>query len=341
MMYLYTGQPGNGKTNNIVSILKKITDRPLYAHGVRDFKLPHTTIICEGEMCKPCQAIKSSPNYKEGDYYYAHLWHEWAPENADIFLDEVQHIYRPRSAASATPKSVQAFETHRHDNINFYLATQNPRFFDFHVRTLVNKHIHFTETWAKRYQIEWKACKEDPTKEGDGVKTDYKLDKSVFGLYKSAEDHTKTKRKIPMSAKVFPMILATIGVGGFILYQNMVSRFTPEPVETTQPQKQSFSSPAQQQQTFRSVPAYLDYQPTIRGVPESAPAYSEIVKAKTFPVIVGCFSNDTQCTCYTQQSTVYPTTLQQCLDHINGHASSFNPYLEDKKNNELTSNGET
>jgi len=200
MLYLFTGVPGSGKTLNVVSMLAKRKDfknRPLFIDGIPDLKIPHEEIP-EGESIK--------------------TWPKWAPDGAIIVVDECQRIFRPRSSSSAVPDYVAELETHRHRGLDFLLITQHPRLIDVHLRSLIEHHTHFGKTnLGLRRKLEWTTggAKEPESRANikEALVSVYKLDKSVYGLYKSAEEHTKIRTKRSKVLYLIPIAIALLGGG--------------------------------------------------------------------------------------------------------------------------------
>jgi zona occludens toxin len=288
----------------------------------------------------------SSPNcdvctlYTEEDKQNMHpadMWHEWAPDGAVMFYDEVQNVYRPRTSGSKPPPSIQAFEVHRHRGLDFYLITQSPKLFDSNIRELISRHIHLRQSWTGRYQYEWPECKTNTQSTSDAVKSGYTLNAKTFSLYKSASLHTKQKRKIPFAVFLLIGVLAVLIFLGFRFYDRFVDRpFNVEAgdsQESTATQLKSLSSSknSSEKPSYSGIPSQYDFKPVIRGKLETAPAYSHLVQVKDFPRNIGCVSTKDSCTCYTQQLTVYPVSLGQCLAQIDSKPESFDPYYEVEK----------
>lgn len=248
---LITGVPGSGKSVYAMTFIQDLLcdGRPLYVHGIPNLKIKHTQVLCNSLTCEVCPSPPVKPhepdildftarhdqqkqyqidllNYNkflikyehDKSNYDKHLkadeWHNWAPDGALIIYDEVQNVYRPRSSSSKVPPSVSAFETHRHKGLDFYLVTQSPLLFDTNIRRLVGRHIHLRPTWAGRFQYEFPECNDNTRILSTGVKSKYKLNKSVFSLYKSSSLHTKQQKKIPFIAYVlliFIFIFLLIG----------------------------------------------------------------------------------------------------------------------------------
>lgn len=200
MLYLLTGVPGSGKTLKVVSMLAKQKDfmnRPLYVDGILDLKIPHEEIP-EGESIQ--------------------TWPKWAPPGAIIVVDECQRIFRPRPSGSKVPDYVAELETHRHRGLDFLLITQHPRLIDVHLRGLIEHHTHFGKTnLGLRRKLEWTTGgAKDPESRAnirEALISVYRLDKSVYGLYKSAEEHTKIRTKRSKVLYLIPIAIALLGGG--------------------------------------------------------------------------------------------------------------------------------
>lgn len=320
MLNLITGMLGSGKTCYSLKFMQdEIKDgRPLYVHGVRDLQLLHTPVVCKHPLCKACRSLDDT----EFDYLLADQWHIWAPIGAVFFYDECQFVFPARSSTSRTLDSVTSLTTSRHDGTDFFFLTQNPALIDFGIRALISRHIHLLVNWSGRHQYEWSECKSNTQYTSDAVHSSYKLDKKIFPLYKSAELHTKQKRKMPIQLYILIFLVPVILLLGRYFYN---SRFGDKSKQSDSTIAQSGSLAAKN--SFKSIAA-LDYTPISKGYLESAPAYSDIVKVKTYPRISACVQFNDDCRCYTQQATIYPTRVDYCLSIV--HGAVFNPYVADR-----------
>lgn len=337
MLYLFTGVPGSGKTLQVVSMLAKRKDfknRPLYIDGIPELKIPHEEIP-EGESIK--------------------TWPKWAPEGAIIVVDECQRIFRPRPSSSAVPDYVSELETHRHTGLDFLLITQNPRLIDVHLRSLIEHHTHFGKTnLGLRRKLEWTTGgAKDPESRAnikEALVSVYKLDKSVYGLYKSAEEHTKIRTKRSKVLYLIPVAIALLG-GGLYAFSSYWSDLN-KPIEQVQnalPQsadksgQQAPNEPTPQAPTNGQYPNQApptvsveppkphlseeDYQPRVAERPETAPMYDGMNKAvKAMPYPVACIKAENRCTCYTEQGTkIKDISKKTCLQYVKD-GLPFNPY---------------
>ncbi len=210
MITLITGTPGSGKTAYALDMMLRLqkldNSRKLFVHGIPELKVPHEIVVCDSKTCDYCTTLTDRDSYLQ-----AQNWHEWADQGAIFFFDEVQNIHRPRHSSAAVPECVATYEVHRHRGLDFFMITQNPSLIDLNVRALVSRHIHLTSTWARRVQHEWAQCKTDISSTTDeSIKSNYKLPKDVFKLYKSASLHTSVNRKKPFVLYALPVLVILI-----------------------------------------------------------------------------------------------------------------------------------
>lgn len=338
MLYLYTGVPGAGKTLYAVSNLvkrKDFKDRPIFVDGIKD--LDHEKInyfdIPEGESIQ--------------------TWPKWAPPGAIIVVDECQRIFRPRPSGSKVPDYVAELETHRHRGLDFILITQHPRLIDINLRELIEHHTHLGKTnLGLRRKMEWTTGgAKDPGSRAnikEALISVYRLDKSVYGLYKSAEVHTKIRTKKSKLLMLFPLALCLVGYGIWS-FTDFWGKFSGEEKQTktasttqtdqaqTQPSAVSASEPVSNGQypkaeTKPEEPkkphlSEEDYQPRIAERPETAPIYDGMNKAvKVMPWPAACIKAENRCTCYTDQGTkIKDIGKQTCMNYVKD-GLPFNPY---------------
>lgn len=338
MLYLYTGVPGAGKTLYAVSNLvkrKDFKDRPIFVDGIKD--LDHDKInyfdIPEGESIQ--------------------TWPKWAPPGAIIVVDECQRIFRPRPSGSKVPDYVAELETHRHRGLDFILITQHPRLIDVHLRGLIEHHTHLGKTnLGLRRKLEWTTGgAKDPESRAnirEALISVYRLDKSVYGLYKSAEVHTKIRTKKSKLLMLFPLALCLVGYGIWS-FTDFWGKFSGEgkkaktasTTQTAQAQTQTSAVSASEPVSNGQYPkaetkpeepkkphlSEEDYQPRIAEHPETAPIYDGMNKAvKAMPWPAACIKAENRCTCYTDQGTkIKDIGKQTCLNYVKD-GLPFNPY---------------
>jgi zona occludens toxin len=353
MITLITGTPGAGKTAWTVQELTRLpSQRKVYIHGIPELKLAHEPIYCTSELCDLCAGVvhyvESEPVYNEqGEliqqgYEQFELvekhgepvllveeWPEWATDGSLIVIDEVQRIWRP-SNTGKLPDDISRLETHRHRGLDFWLISQGPHLFHSNIRLLIGRHIHLVAKWNGRSEYEWPECRQNVTSRGDAVTRPYTLPKKVFGLYKSASLHVKQTHRKPLAFYGLFACITALLILGYLSYKRVSSHMEPAAVAQTSAQPAQAGGagggvaaaivPGQ----ARAKAGFPDFTPTVPGVPESAPAYSELVKVVAAPILSGCVQTKKDCKCYTQQATPYPTTQQYCQEVIKNHR--FNPY---------------
>lgn len=315
MITLITGSTGSGKTALAVSMMLENKGRPIFSMGIPELKVDHFPVppVSEWVEMRPSE---EDPSITLPYYRF--------PSGSLIFLDEAQRVFRPRMAGAKVPPEVQAYETHRHTGVDFVLLTQHPKLLDVNIQRLVKRHIHIEESYRGRMIFEWNKAR-DPDSRADrevAAKVKYKLPKHVFSLYKSAEEHTKTKLRVPFFVYVFWGALAAslaiflyIGYGAF----TKTSKGSQKLDAVKHPgEADAFTVPAQAAASgdakSLSAGAYIaHWQPRIEGQPHSAPAYDEVTKPTDAPVPSLCLdSRKNGCRCWTQQHTRYQTTQEQC-----------------------------
>lgn len=326
---LITGVPGSGKTAWMVSQLMSRPDlqgRPLYVCGIPDLKIPHEDITQDE----------------------ARNWPEWAPTGALIVIDECQKVFRPRKSGSDVPAYVSELETHRHRGLDFFLLTQNPRLIDANVRDLVGEHRHIGKTLiGLRRMLYWNTGgAKNPTARRDiaeAITSIFFLPKKAFGMYKSAEEHTKVRGKISRAILALPFVLVALGVVGWHL-KNRYAIHTgaaTSAAEAAAPQAEAERaalaiSDANAGGQYSAMPASSpvpklsaeNFVPALAGKPWTAPIYApHNEQIATMPYPVACIKSADGCTCYTEQATPIRDMdkgLCLCVDFAEN--GIYNPY---------------
>lgn len=338
-----------------ISPAPKPVTRDVFVHGIPDldFGVPYTQVYCRSDLCDVCQsqAVVSIPeplfnqfgecvNFleieaaetRQSSICYVENWQEWAADGSLIILDEVQRIWRPRSAGSAVPPEISALETHRHKGIDFWLISQSPKLLEMNIRRLVGRHIHLVASWKGRAQYEWPECHENTASTAGAVSRPYVLKKSIFTKYKSASVHTKLEKRPPIAIYV----IAIAAVLLIWLGNDIYSRHSaPEPESPKIDQQQP--SPTNLNTTVQSViPAgqtkfqsnSFDFTPRVKSRAETAPAYDGMVKVQSvpFPETCSAWTTETEkhCRCLTDQHTPYDMPYSQCVAYARHEV--YNPY---------------
>lgn len=333
MIILQTGVPGSGKTSSIVNMLMTdesythFTDkdgvkkkRPLFVNGIPELKIEHEELSDE--------QIKSQP------------FQDYLPYGSLVIIDEAQRLMGTRSAASKVPPFIEALATHRHHGLDIVLITQHPSFLDSFVRRLVQRHMHVSIKPVGRKLYEWNECVDQPDSNvniAKAIERTFVVPKKSFGMYKSAEVHTKPKRRIPKSL-IFVVLFIPLLIG-FTIYtiNNMSKRFSAHEQQTTSTTAASDvdgtepkTSPATADIGQNLKPE--DFVPVLAEKPESKPIYNGVRQVKTFEYPVGCVDGGKSgCTCYSSQGTpLKEITKAMCKDYAK-NGLPFNPYKDEQQ----------
>lgn len=330
MIILQTGVPGSGKTSSIVNLLMNddsythFTDkdgvkkkRPLFVNGIPELDLEHVELTDE--------QIKEQP------------FQDFLPYGSLVIIDEAQRLMGTRSAAREVPKFIQALATHRHHGLDIVLITQHPSFLDSFVRRLVQRHMHISIKPVGRKLYEWNECidqPDSPTNVARAVERTFVVPKSTFGKYKSAEVHTKPKRRLPRSL-IFLLIFVPIAL---IFAYNSVGRLASkysgddEQIQSVQSSEEtvkpaeSVKASSQNQVLDENAMKASDLVPTIPNRPESKPIFNEIRQVEVLEWPDACLKWGDSCNCYTNQGTkIKDIDKATCNEYI-AEGMPFNPY---------------
>ena len=337
MITLITGVPGSGKTLMAVSDLAKKVDkewagRKIFIHGIPDLTIP-TEPIPDGHTIKDM-----------------HVWLK-KPENngSVVVIDEAQNIFPPRSAGSKTPEIVEWLHVHRHSGVDIILITQMPGRIDKQVRDLVGAHYHIHKTpLGVRMRYFWDYCENNPKSGMKNARPEvYKFDKKAFGLYKSAEIHTKVKTPKSRVLWVIPLALVVFGMTSYMGYSLLSGLGSSEkaasenssvvevPSDDLKKTVKDKSAMAGQEIGGQIAPSQNKnlteemLKPKIEGMVESKPLYDQIRQVKQFEYPVACISGGKSgCSCYSSQGTVIKEIDKKtCNDYVK-NGMPFNPYKE-------------
>lgn len=346
---LITGKPGHGKSLRALWMMrelrKKNSDRPIYASNISGLDHDAVGVV----------------NWEDPQ-----AWMEMEPGSA-LFVDEAQHFFRARPPSKPIPEHVKALEEHRHSGTDIYLITQHGTFLDTHIRKLCERHYNVKRAagigrCTIREFDEYTSNPSDPKTTSISTKN-WRYDKSLFNLYKSAEVHT-IKAKIPLKlvGAIMVLLFAVCAIGYTIFWAFGLSKDQVNSnVETIQSsagvntssnntrssgRAQSASSNlvdlefyhnrlASQRAEYR-----LNNEPMLNRNIWTSHFYSDVYKAATYPKPhCALMPSVNKCICHTQQGTTMNIDFNTCeYIAINGF---FDPTKEEPETDELGGSGLT
>lgn len=340
MITLITGVPGSGKTLSVVSDLakkvkKEWAGRKIFTHGIPELTIP-TEKIPEGHTISDMN-----------------VWLQYPENNGSVvIIDEAQNIFPPRSSGSKTPELVEWLHVHRHSGVDIILITQMPGRIDKQVRDLVGAHYHIHKTpLGVRMRYFWDYCENSPKSGMKNARPEvYKFDKKAFGLYKSAEIHTKVKTPKSRVLWVIPVALIVFGLTAYMGYSLLSGLGSSEKSVAENSSVSSVvdvpSGDLKKTVNDKSVVAGKEIggqiapsqnknlteemlKPKIDGLVESKPLYDSIRQVKQLEYPVACISGGKSgCSCYSSQGTVIKEIDKKTCNDYAKNGMPFNPYKE-------------
>lgn len=162
-----------------------------YTVGIPELKLP--TIEVDYDFIRDWSA--RTINTETGEEELENI-----PIGALIVVDEAWRVWKASGAGKGVADNIEYLAMHRHHGLDFLVIAQMPSLIHKDVLAMVSKHLHILPHWSGRKLLEWPEYVSNPRAESNrsaAVTTRYKLPVESFGLYKSASEHTKIKRKLP------------------------------------------------------------------------------------------------------------------------------------------------
>jgi len=196
-----TGKMGHGKTLNAIREIDaqaKLENRLVYYHNIDGLQ----------------------PDKLQAQWYEFDNPHEWykLPEHSIIVIDEAQRFFGVRDPRIAVPQYISELETIRHQGQEIVFITQDHRFLDVNIRRLCGCHIHFKRILGSqklaRYEFLEASDYEKSAVLLNADKTFTKIDKRLFGAYKSASGH-HFKIKVPKKIYLF---IGMVGLAAYLIY---------------------------------------------------------------------------------------------------------------------------
>ncbi|HGM5042929.1 TPA: zonular occludens toxin domain-containing protein [Stenotrophomonas maltophilia] len=349
MMYLISGQPGNGKTLRAMSM-------------ALDFYEQNQQQVKEGKA-QPRRFFTNIAGATVEEGAEAFPWMEKLPEHNDwtqlpdgsfVIYDEAhsdgntQGLERYGKLFPSTGKPgesddprIRAMSTHRHRGFDLVFVTQWPNKIHHQVRTLIGSHTHMNRSFGMQRAgvLTWSRVQSDPYDEKVRDKAEEEIwayPKALYARYRSATLHTAShKFKVPK--KVWQALSVTIAL---VLGVWMIYAFIIKPP----------SAPKKADQRAGALPAagalaplgaggpaarpltreeYIErHKPRIEFQPWSAPAFDDRSvqsQPELYCMASGTTEQDTTCTCVTEQGTKAKISIPVCVA-IARDGPAYNPY---------------
>ena len=319
MIEVITGLPGAAKTLHMIHLVKAKAERenrPVYYSGIKSCLIEGWTEI---------DPLK---------------WYE-CPSGSIILIDESQKIFRARTMGSVPPMHVTELEEHRHKGIDLFFGTQHPALIDPAVRKLTQTHRHLIRIFGMEVSTvhKWNGIKENPDRSSsrlDSEKTKWAFDKSLYGQYHSADEHTM-KRVIPFRVKMLFVLPFVLIACGYFVYSTLVKPKVSTMEAVTAASSLAVPPPSpgglvhdQRKRTFdakEDAKLYVQMQtPRVVGLPQTAPKYDELTKPTRVPVPAICIAYSNRCKCFSQQATPMGVPDDMCKNFAeHGYFQEFDP----------------
>ncbi|HHA2859744.1 TPA: zonular occludens toxin domain-containing protein [Stenotrophomonas maltophilia] len=349
MMYLISGQPGNGKTLRAMSM-------------ALEFYEQNRQQVKEGNA-QPRRFFTNIAGATVEEGADAFPWMEKLPEHNDwtqlpdgsfVIYDEAhsdgntQGLERYGKLFPSTGKPgesddprIRAMSTHRHRGFDLVFVTQWPNKIHHQVRTLIGSHTHMNRSFGMQRAgvLTWSRVQSDPYDEKVRDKAEEEIwayPKALYARYRSATLHTAShKFKVPK--KVWQALSVTIAL---VLGVWMIYAFIIKPP----------SAPKKADQGAGALPAagalaplgaggpaarpltreeYIErHKPRIEFQPWSAPAFDDRSvqsQPELYCMASGTTEQDTTCTCVTEQGTKAKISIPVCVA-IARDGPAYNPY---------------
>lgn len=347
---LITGVPGSGKTLYTVdkllrplvgSTIDKTLDsgeviklpRTIYTN-INGLLLDHVLIeggsewslmpSVPGQNAKPIGEVVTTSLAGKTWFYSGNPlglrnWLHWAKPAEVIVFDEFQKFWPPRPAGAPIPPDLQMLDTHRHMGVDFILVTQNCMNVDRHILGLVDRHLHVRRVANMPLAVvyEWDHASKSLLYKNSLTKSPWRYDKSVFKLYKSAELHTKQKRKLPGLLWFVVAGLAGVAYAAPAFKQRLTERMYGVPPPASSP-SQAGSAP--QKQVFFKDGKQITVETTVSQSPArvaSSPAFPASVPSfgSALPQSNGCIASGDKCGCF-DGGKVVKAPMSQCVETL-------------------------
>ena len=316
MIYMFTGQPGHGKTLRALWKARELqrSGRVVYVGRVKGLDYEKT-------------GFQPLPDFK--------LWPS-LPDGAVILLDECYLDMPKRASGAKVPSYIELLATHRHRGFDFLFVCQSPtKQVDPFVHDLIEDHTHVRRLFGfnvARLKT-WDRYEPNPNKATPLRLTRWPYDKSLFGLYTSTEMDT-TEKRLPWYVWGAPAGVVLLLLGGWAYGERLQSKIEDAESEAGDVRGTSAAAgsvfggnpvttrPEDENERLRREDYAAWLTPRIASQPWTAPAYDDLTVTTTPDV--ACMSSEVSCTCLSEQGTRYSVPDEQCR-FIARHGQ-YNPF---------------
>lgn len=351
MMYLISGQPGNGKTLRLMSLILEHYEANQQAvkEGKAEPRRFFTNVagatLEENPDAFPW--LEKLPDHNDWTQLPVGSFIAYDEAHSDgntIGLERYGRLFPStgKPGESEDPR-IRSMSTHRHRGIDLVFVTQWPSKIHHQVRTLIGSHVHMNRAFGMQRAgvLTWTRVQPDPYDERAREKAEEEIwgyPKDLYKRYKSSTLHTSShKFKVPARVWQGLSVGVFLVLGLWAIYAFVVKPQQPKPKEQIVGEGAKAGGGALAPLGAGSPPAaprsrdeYVAYhKPRIDFQPWSAPAFDErrpVSKPELFCMSSGS-GLDTTCSCVTEQGTKYRLPLDQCV-LISAQGPQYNPYRE-------------
>lgn len=319
MMYLITGQPGNGKS--LRALWMAWQEQQRNAEKVKEGKeQPRRffTNIAGATTEENPQAfpwMEKLPDHNDwtllpdGSYV---VYDEAHSDGNTKELDRYGRLFPSTGKPGESDDSrVRAMSTHRHRGFDLVFVTQWPSKIHHQIRSLIGEHTHMTRAMGLGCAgtMKWTRVQVDPydDKQRDKAEEEiWRFDKSLYERYKSSSLHTSShKFRIPPKvwsgiSTLAMTILVIWGIYYFVMSRDSAS------VEPEQGgDAPASAAPAS---LFGNAPSSESEEvPLLPGVGEHA-----ALNTAAAPSLAGCVSSDRGCRCFNTEGFQIDMARHEC-----------------------------
>lgn len=322
MIYLITGQPGNGKSLLAIQMLWKEFERNSEAvkAGKEQPRRFFTNIAGATTEENPdaWPWVEKLPDHNDwtklpdGSYV---IYDECHADGNTQGLERYGRLFPSTGKPGESDDSrIRAMSTHRHRGFDLVLITQWPSKVHHQVRSLVGEHIHLNRAMglAASGLFRWSRVQVNPYDEKEREKAEEEIwnhPKDLYKRYKSSSLHTAShKFKIPAKvwaglSKLLVTLLVLWGLWAFLVPDSAKGK-------SEKPEGQG----AVQASGSLLPPAPPAHDSTV-VLMDGMGAYLSI-NTEPAPTLAGCVSSDRGCRCFNSDGYLIDMAQHACLDII-------------------------